>query len=177
MRRARSGPGLSGEATAELMATGGKIAAHKARSAQLRHQMRREFDPGYIYVVQFSTGIVKPGKAVDPEARLGHHARLAEFHGAPVVRSWVSEYHLGISKTERRLLRFCEATGKQLSGEYFTSLLFDAARECGQRLVYAALLRTHLDWMVEAVGGDLSRSVGDAWAAAEAEATTESALA
>lgn len=170
MTRARSGPGLSDEAAAELVAIARKIAAHTARSRELRQQMRREFDPGYIYVVQFSTGVVKPGKAVDPENRLAHHARLAEFHGAPVVRSWVSEYHLGISKTERRLLRFCEATGRQLSGEYFTSLLFDSAREYGQRVVYGALLRTHLDWMVEAVDGDMSRSVADAWAAVEAEA-------
>jgi hypothetical protein len=175
MTRARSGPGMSDEAMGALVAIAEKIAAYNARSRELRHQMRREFDPGYIYVVQFSTGVVKPGKAVDAERRLEHHARLAEFHGAPIVRKWISEYHLGISKTERRLLRFCEETGQQLSGEYFTGPLFDAARDYGQRVVHGALLRTHLDWMVEAAGDDMSRSVADAWAAVEAEAEAEGA--
>lgn len=169
MTRARVKPGPSDETLRDLAVINQKIQEYTEQSRELRRQCHAEFDDGYIYVVQFSSGVVKPGKTRNPDWRMGQHARLAEFHGAPIVRSWVSGKHLGISQTERRLLKFCEETGTCLSGEYFADVRFEAAREFGRWIVDGSLLRFYLDWLVEAVDGDVSRTVAEALATAQAD--------
>jgi hypothetical protein len=124
-------PPISDESLDRLMAIEAKIQDHIAQSHRLRAQQRRQFDPGYLYVVEFDSGVVKVGKTVNAESRLAAHAR------AGLVRSsWASLHHLECSKTERQLVAFCTEHGTVHSGrEYFRDLDFGLACACAERIV------------------------------------------
>lgn len=98
----------------------GRIQAADRESARLRWEMRRRFDPGHLYVVQFESGVLKVGKSARPEKRLANHAKTG-----PVVDSWVSAHHLGISVTEGEVIKYCNESGALFAGrEYFSGLQF-----------------------------------------------------
>lgn len=97
-----------------------RIKEADSESARLRLEMRRTFDPGHLYVVEFAAGILKVGKSANPDRRLEQHAK-AGF----VQRTWVSAHHLGCSSTERQVLKYCASYGQLHGGrEYFTGLEF-----------------------------------------------------
>lgn len=97
-----------------------RIKAATEESARLRREMRRRFDPGHLYIVQFSSGVMKVGKSASPDSRLEQHAK-AGF----IERTWVSAFHLGTSGTERKVLSYCAEHGQLHGGrEYFTGLNF-----------------------------------------------------
>jgi hypothetical protein len=129
----------------------------------------RPGDAGSVYVIEFTSGMLKVGKSVDPTSRLAVHASRARVHGDDVRRSWVSDEHPGHSESERRLIAFCKANGKQISREYFGDLRFECARTLATRLATDARRRAYLDELIEAAGGDLSMT----WQAAHDLAATE----
>lgn len=96
---------------------------------------RRPFDAGHIYVVEFTSGVVKVGKAGSPKSRVASHAHHARVHGGDVRGSWISERHHGVSVTERDLIAYCKKRGVLAFGkEYFRGVDFDDVRG------YASLL-------------------------------------
>ena len=103
-------------------------------SARLRLEMRRTFDPGHLYVVEFAAGILKVGKSASPDRRLEQHAKAGL-----VRRTWVSAHHLGISRTEREVLAWCTEYGQLHGGrEYFTELDFFAVTRHSMLVIDAA---------------------------------------
>ena len=175
MTRARTKAGMSDETFRDLAEIEQRIRHYAELSARLRRQRKAEFDDGYIYLVEFSSGVLKPGKTGTPESRLAHHARLGRFHGVTVTRSWVSERHVGCSRTERKLLRFCEDTATRLSGEYFRDVRFEIAQAFGEWVAGAAQTKfltegaqetaAYVAHLSEAVGGDESKTLAEAHAA------------
>jgi hypothetical protein len=103
-------------------------------------------DVGCIYVLRFSTDIVKVGKAVNPKSRIAHHGLIARVHGVTITESWASGVHRRHSATERQLIDYCKARGKRIAvgAEYFTGVPFEAAcdfanQAVGRRLREAGL--------------------------------------
>ena len=129
-----------------------KIQEATAESRRLRTQLRQEFDPGYLYVVAFDSGVVKVGKAFNVASRLVSHAK------AGLVRSsWSSARHRECSKTERQLIAFCNRLGTLHGGrEYFRDLDFDLTCACAEWIVLNHRRRMYLDDLIEAVGGDMA---------------------
>jgi hypothetical protein len=128
-------PVLSDDLLQDLTEIESRVQACAAESRHLRTQRRRLFDPGYLYVAEFGSGVVKVGKAADARSRLRSHAK------AGLVRSsWISLRHIGITETERQLIAFCEANGTLYGGrEYFRDIAFAAARDHAELIVANAL--------------------------------------
>lgn len=64
---------------------------------------------GSIYVIEFSTGTIKVGKATDVQARLRQHEKEAARGGFSVVRGWVSLWHVGTyDSAERELIAWAK---------------------------------------------------------------------
>jgi hypothetical protein len=102
-----------------------RIAEATARDAAVgeRH------DAGHIYVVEFTSGVVKVGKSTAPKARLASHVHHALIHGGGVRRSWASARHHGCTETERELIAYCKKDGVAAFGkEYFTGVSFADVR-------------------------------------------------
>lgn len=75
---------------------------------------------GHIYVVEFTSGVVKVGKAANPKARLATHTQLAEVHGGGVKSSWISRRLVAYADAERDLIMLCSRRGRLVAGrEYF----------------------------------------------------------
>jgi hypothetical protein len=98
---------------------------------------RRSADHGHVYVIEFSSGVVKVGKAANPDSRLASHDLHARIHGVQVTKSWASDRHSGYAKTERRLIKYCARLGVRIAdgNEYFTDISFEAARDFAAQLV------------------------------------------
>lgn len=74
---------------------------------------------GRIYVLEFSTGIVKVGRTVRP-GRIEQHAKEARRYGVSVVRHWISAAVDRYTDIERTVIRACAREGVAEHGvEYF----------------------------------------------------------
>ncbi len=83
---------------------------------------------GYLYVLQFSTGVIKVGQTTRIHRRLGEHRRDAAAFGVNITRCWVSRPHRGFLKTEAALIEACLiAKGRRVRQEYFSGVAFDVA--------------------------------------------------
>ncbi len=84
-------------------------------------------DVGHLYVLMFSTGVVKVGKAVDLDSRVATHRYHAKIHGVAITDAWGSEAHPQHSRTERELINFCLRQGVRIDAgtEYFTGVGFE----------------------------------------------------
>ncbi len=105
-------------------------------------------DEGHVYVIQFSTGVVKVGKAVRPKTRLSHHALQARVHGVSVAASWTSERHPGHGGTKRQLIDHCASQGTRIAdgNKYFTGISFEDARDFAARLIAAVNGNMRATW-------------------------------
>lgn len=139
----------------------GRIKAAAEEGARLRREMRQRFDPGHLYIVEFTSGVLKVGKSANPERRLEQHAKAGL-----VKHAWVSARHLGCSATERELLAYCADHGQLHGGrEYFTGLKLSPVIIRATLIVLAAKDKERADYvatLVEAADGDLSATWQDA---------------
>ncbi len=155
-----------------------EIQAATVAAAIGRSRLHNMIDDGYLYVVEFSSGVVKVGKTTHPKSRLASHAKHAEIHGAEIRRSWTSQRHHGCSASERELIKFCSARGRRTAGrEYYRDLSFDDAARYAELLVqreivqraYAnsgeilAQLEATVNTMLIGCAGDLDMNALEAW--------------
>ncbi len=82
---------------------------------------------GYLYVLRFSTGIVKVGQTTNPASRLRTHHSEAKAYGAPIVDVWLSPPHGRYLRNETALIRYCASRAPRLRSEYFHGLDFEDA--------------------------------------------------
>lgn len=92
---------------------------------------------GYLYVVGFSTGVVKVGLTTRPRARMGDHIHAAHPFGVFVQSIWMSEAVPDFSTREQRLIRAMqERYGVGIAGvEYFHDADFAEAVTIACRIV------------------------------------------
>lgn len=79
---------------------------------------------GYLYAVEFSTGVVKVGQTTDPRARLGAHRSHADAYGVAVANFWLSAAHRDYILSETRLIKECRKLGSRERREYFHGIEF-----------------------------------------------------
>jgi hypothetical protein len=58
----------------------------------------------FVYVIQFSSGVVKVGYTRNPAQRLKQHADAAKRHGGGIAKYWVSQPHAQANENERCLI-------------------------------------------------------------------------
>lgn len=95
-------------------------AVAEAQLAAENAEFLARFALGYIYVVEFASGIVKVGRAKAPDDRAAYHALLARVHGGEIRSTWVSRRLVAYGDAERDLIRLCARRGDLVAGrEYF----------------------------------------------------------
>lgn len=92
---------------------------------------------GYVYVLEFDTGVIKVGKAVDARQRLTSHRSNAEAMGRRVVAAWVSRAHGNYAENERVLIDACASrASKVIRAEYFAGVGIAEARRVARGLPF-----------------------------------------
>lgn len=128
---------------------------------------------GQLYVVEFTSGVLKVGKAVRADSRIATHALHARIHRGDIARSWASGRHAGYDETERRLISGCKRLGQNAFGrEYFRGVDFNTVCELAGRVVLDSQRRAYLDQLITAADGDLSTTWQDAHLRAFGESVT-----
>lgn len=85
---------------------------------------------GFLYVVEFGAGLMKVGRAWNPQTRLSSHAMTAEVWGSRITRAWVSQRMWNHGPVEREILDWCTKRYTAVGAtEYFRQGDFDAAVE------------------------------------------------
>ncbi|MEV7975388.1 hypothetical protein [Streptomyces sp. NPDC086519] len=80
----------------------------------------------YVYVIEFSSGVVKVGMASSAATRFAQHNNAARIHGSSIDRHWVSPPHVRAGANEKALIEFCKRRADVVHGaEYFTGVEFD----------------------------------------------------
>jgi hypothetical protein len=103
----------------------------KIREAELAAetaQMLSSIAPGHIYVIGFTSGVVKVGKTANPKHRLANHAMLATVHAVGVAHAWMSRRIFYVSAAERELIAFCARTGELAAGREYFRVQFSEVR-------------------------------------------------
>lgn len=96
---------------------------------------------GYVYVIEFSSGVTKVGRTLDVIRRLAQHKTEALKHGHTMVNEWNSSRHVDWIKNERQLISYCARRSglPSYGGEYFTNVDFDEIIEFAEALSYREL--------------------------------------
>ena len=93
--------------------------------------------PEFIYVVEFSTGILKVGFSNEPNQRIAAHRVESRRFRADVLRTWVSPAHEGGKANEHALIAWCSRSGINETGnEYFRDVEFDDVVAYAKSLSY-----------------------------------------
>jgi hypothetical protein len=137
----------------------------------LRERFRADAER-YIYVIEFTTGVVKVGQASHKEQRVADHTRTAQKHGTAVARSWVSAEHQEYAQNETALIAFCAERWPLAGGrEYFANADYDEVVEYAGGLPMTRLTEADLDEYERCYAegkGDVDRFINAFWAIGEA---------
>lgn len=103
-----------------------------------QHRRTRSAVPGgYVYAVEFSTGIIKVGRTNRPRVRVADHLRDAQKFGGSIEQLWLSVEHVNYIDNERSLI---QNLGRAHSGyEYYSGLDFNAVVEQAEALSFGVL--------------------------------------
>ncbi|MEU9713942.1 hypothetical protein [Streptomyces sp. NPDC047976] len=83
---------------------------------------------GWLYIVEFSDGVIKVGRTADARERIKRHGWDARRRGAEIGRWWISVKHSNVDETERVMKQCCLRHWKLFDGdEYFADADFDMA--------------------------------------------------
>lgn len=82
---------------------------------------------GHVYVIEFSDGTIKVGRAGNWMRRLATHVGDAQKFGVSVIRTFCSIRHRDYASTERKLIAEARNTStSQVRSEYFGGADFDS---------------------------------------------------
>lgn len=91
---------------------------------------------GFLYVIEFSTGVVKVGQTADPQRRLQEHRRAASTFKVTIVNFWISPAHSNFLVNEIDLISQCMRVSTRTRREYFRDVSFAAAVAFANELTY-----------------------------------------
>lgn len=92
----------------------------------------------YLYVIEFSDGVVKVGQTVRPAERFAEHERDAKKIGCTTRRRWLSFPYMS-SRYEQLLIEFCKVSWPRVQGLEFFDADFDEVVEFATELDEIAL--------------------------------------
>lgn len=75
--------------------------------ADLKVQGEDQKEGGFLYVAAFANGLIKVGRAWNPQSRLSTHAITAEVWGSKLTQAWVSQRVWNHGPVERQLIAWC----------------------------------------------------------------------
>lgn len=91
----------------------------------------------YLYVIEFSSGVVKVGMTTSPAVRFTRHEKVARSQNASIGSYWISPPHVSTAANERALLNSCRRRAKSIgASEYFAGLVFAEAVELARSLKF-----------------------------------------
>lgn len=91
---------------------------------------------GYVYVIKFSTDVVKVGQTLDLRRRFAEHRRDASAYGVVITNYWVSPAHDNYLDNEIALIGFCDGFGGRAKREYFHDIDFDMVVRFARSMPY-----------------------------------------
>lgn len=104
---------------------------------------------GYVYVVEFGDGTVKPGMTRNPRRRMEQHVDSASKFGVALERFWISPAHDDYWKNERLILD--SVRGRcEMNGEYLNGITFEEVVEIAQGLRYELMSDAELEELTAA---------------------------
>lgn len=117
---------------------------HRQREAEARKPCTITFDDietwpdeGHIYILKFSTGVIKVGQTLDLVRRMREHRRDAEAFGAVIVDYWFSPAHHNYLENEVEMILRCDEVATWRSKrEYFQGLDIDEVIAFASELTY-----------------------------------------
>jgi len=92
---------------------------------------------GYIYLIDFSLGVVKPGRTNQPRKRLAEHDEAVSRFGGRINRWWLSPIHSAWKQNEAALLEAAAQRGRSLRGEFFADCDYDDILALAERMDFA----------------------------------------
>ena len=117
---------------------------------------------GYLYLLQFSNGVIKAGKTTDVLARQAEHEKEAARYDISVVNRWSSSLHDDVAILERRLVTVLGRIGQNTKAgkEYFSGVPFSVALHQAANIDKVASQRCCCGKCVEPLGiGRIGASV------------------
>jgi hypothetical protein len=128
---------------------------------QNKHQRRRVIrqSSGFIYVIEFSTGLIKVGMTKDGDNRLKQHAKAAHQQKSSILDHWISSRHKGYQENEASLISFClKHYGPPAHGkETFASASFETTVSFAQSLSFPELTEADISALIRREDAALQR--------------------
>jgi hypothetical protein len=91
----------------------------------------------HVYVIRFTSDVVKVGWSQKPHDRLKAHNVAARVHGGQIAEQWISKPHAAASANEKALIAFCAQRASSVAGaEYFTGISYSDVVEFAKTLNY-----------------------------------------
>lgn len=129
---------------------------------------------GYVYILEFTDGLVKVGMSSEPRTRVSALTAAAKVFGQDALRGWLSPHHEQPTRSEARLIAAATALGGQSRAvEYFTGVSFPALVRLANRFPFHPVdTKAHLDeqerlereWVVARYGSLEAKAAHDGMA-------------
>lgn len=119
---------------------------------------------GSLYVIEFSTGIVKVGRSENPTQRLQAHRGHAYSLGVAILYDWYSPVINNFIVAEQTLINWCvHRATTQRSAEYFTGIDPHEAVMFAETLIMASDKKwTYRDMLVKwSISNETGRTLAD----------------
>lgn len=94
---------------------------------------------GYLYVILFSTGVVKVGQTRDPQRRFAEHRRQAEVFDVSIHDVWLSGEHDDYMTNETLLKAHCSRIATPIKPEYFRDVDFGTVVAFARSIQFAGV--------------------------------------
>ncbi len=98
--------------------------------------MQKKLSKGGLYVIHFSTDIIKVGFSVETSSRVATQISKAWSLGVTTLQSWESEERGNAKQLETKLIYWCERQATELRNrEYFKGLEFNSVVDYAKALI------------------------------------------
>lgn len=88
-----------------------------------------------IYVIQFTSGLVKIGRSINPELRIKTHESIVyAISGHGIARQWVKKLDGSAANAENQLIRWCSVQWDSRANEWFPCADFELITEYADTL-------------------------------------------
>lgn len=112
----------------------------------------------HVYVIRFTSDVIKVGWSRKPHERLKVHAQAARTYGGGIAEQWISKPHAAAASNEKALIDFCTSQATSVAGaEYFTGLSYSAVVEFAKTLNYKPISKTEREQAKRRAQADRNR--------------------
>lgn len=131
---------------------------------------------GVLYILEFSSGLIKVGRTAQPKKRVETHLRhIRLYAGASLVRGWLSPFHENFLSTEAALIGRGHALSRSVQGnEFLVGAPFPELVSFARTLLYLPPMQGPLPYSnLSAWADSIARAVAEAQARSESTGGAE----